>query len=154
MTKPLAVVACLTTSILRSQSVSMPMVDYHQHLVSPSAARLFDNLRREGNRVPEARSAERLIADLDAAHIQRAVVLSTAYWFASPRIQREAGADEHADVSAENDWTAHEAERFPGVFSYAPIGPKVLSVLTIRPGKSASIQVAVAQAGVSLRVPR
>jgi predicted TIM-barrel fold metal-dependent hydrolase len=92
----------------------MPMVDYHQHLVSPSAARLFDNLRREGNRVPEARSAERLIADLDAAHIQRAVVLSTAYWFASPRIQREAGADEHADVSAENDWTAHEAERFPG----------------------------------------
>jgi uncharacterized protein len=65
-----------------------------------------------GPRVRETITAEQLIAHLDEAGIQRAVVLSTAYWFGSP-LMRKAEGDEAANVRAENDWTAQEAARFP-----------------------------------------
>ena len=55
-------------------------------------------------------TGEQLVAHLDAAGIRRAVVLSDAYWFDSPR---EAFADAYARVRAENDWTAQEVARFP-----------------------------------------
>jgi uncharacterized protein len=56
------------------------------------------------------RTADDVIAELDAAGIQRAVLLSTAYWFGSPR----GGApDEFEKVRAENDWAAAEAAKFP-----------------------------------------
>ncbi|HEV2844610.1 MAG TPA: amidohydrolase family protein, partial [Thermoanaerobaculia bacterium] len=56
--------------------------------------------------------AEQLVATLDEAGIQRAAVLSTAYWFGSP-IMRKAEGDEYANVRAENDWTVQQAARFP-----------------------------------------
>jgi predicted TIM-barrel fold metal-dependent hydrolase len=59
----------------------------------------------------EPRSADQLIAELDAAGIQRATVLSVAYWFGNPEMYK--GPDEYANVRAENDWTAKEAARFP-----------------------------------------
>jgi predicted TIM-barrel fold metal-dependent hydrolase len=65
-----------------------------------------------GPTVREPITAEQLVAHLDEAGIQRAVVLSTAYWFGSP-IMRKAEGDEAANVRAENDWTAREAARFP-----------------------------------------
>jgi predicted TIM-barrel fold metal-dependent hydrolase len=55
-------------------------------------------------------TAEKLVAHLDAAGIQRAVVLSDAYWFGS---SRKPVADAYARVRAENDWTAQEVARFP-----------------------------------------
>lgn len=64
-----------------------------------------------GPRSREPRSAEQLIAELDAAGIQRATVLSVAYWFGNPNMYK--GPDEYANVRAENDWTAKEAARFP-----------------------------------------
>lgn len=65
-----------------------------------------------GHRVREPITAEQLIAQLDEAGIQRAAVLSTAYWFGSP-ILRKAEGDEYANVRAENDWTVQEVSRFP-----------------------------------------
>jgi len=65
-----------------------------------------------GPRIRETITAEQLVAHLDEAGIQRAVVLSTAYWFGSP-LMRKAEGDEAANVRAENDWTAQEAARFP-----------------------------------------
>lgn len=65
-----------------------------------------------GPTVREANTAEQLIAQLDDAAIQRAAVLSTAYWHGSP-FMRKAEGDEYANVRAENDWTAKEAARFP-----------------------------------------
>jgi predicted TIM-barrel fold metal-dependent hydrolase len=65
-----------------------------------------------GHPVREPKNAEQLIPQLDEAGIQRAAVLSTAYWFGSP-IMRKAEGDEHANVRAENDWTIQEASRFP-----------------------------------------
>jgi predicted TIM-barrel fold metal-dependent hydrolase len=65
-----------------------------------------------GPRVREPNTAEQLIAQLDEAGIQRAAVLSTAYWFGSP-IMRKAEGDEYANVRAENDWTIQQVSRFP-----------------------------------------
>jgi predicted TIM-barrel fold metal-dependent hydrolase len=59
----------------------------------------------------EPLTAERLIALLDEAGIERAVVLSTAYWFGSA--WQAAPADEAAKVREANDWTAQEASRYP-----------------------------------------
>ncbi|MFL6196579.1 MAG: amidohydrolase family protein [Thermoanaerobaculia bacterium] len=66
-----------------------------------------------GPRVREVITAEKLIAQLDEAGIQRAAVLSTAYWFGSP-IMRKAEGDEYANVRAENDWVVQQVGRFPG----------------------------------------
>lgn len=55
--------------------------------------------------------AEALIANLDAAGIRRAVVLSVAYWFGSPLdapVPNELEA-----VRRENDWTIAQAARYP-----------------------------------------
>lgn len=60
---------------------------------------------------PQPVTAEQLVAQLEAAGIGRAVVLSLAYWFGSPHSKRV--DDEYALVRAENDWTAAEAARFP-----------------------------------------
>ena len=48
-------------------------------------------------------TAEKLIADLDAAGIERALVLSVAFWLT-----------DHDEVRAENDWVAAQVAKFPG----------------------------------------
>ena len=65
-----------------------------------------------GPTVREATTAEQLVAQLDEAGIERAAVLSVAYWHGSP-FMRKAGGDELANVRAENDWTVREVARFP-----------------------------------------
>lgn len=56
-------------------------------------------------------TAEQLVEELDEAGIQRAVVLSPAYWFGSAF--RDPLPDEYEKVRAENDWNAQQAARFP-----------------------------------------
>lgn len=56
------------------------------------------------------RTADRLIAELDAAKIKRGLVLSVAYWFGDPEVKVE---DEYAKVRAENDWTAQQVASYP-----------------------------------------
>lgn len=65
-----------------------------------------------GPTVREPTTAEQLVAQLDEAGIQRATVLSSAYWHGSP-FMRKAGGDEYANVRAENDWTVKEVARVP-----------------------------------------
>ena len=55
--------------------------------------------------------ADALIANLDAAGIRRAVVLSLAYWWGSPNDPPP--GDELAAVRRENDWTIAQAARYP-----------------------------------------
>jgi predicted TIM-barrel fold metal-dependent hydrolase len=55
-------------------------------------------------------AASDLVSLLDAAGIQRAVVLSVAYMFGNPSRTVE---NEYDKVKAENDWTAEQAARFP-----------------------------------------
>jgi predicted TIM-barrel fold metal-dependent hydrolase len=69
-----------------------PRVDHHQHLLNPSMT--------ESGQQPI--TAESLVAMLDTAGIQRAVVLSNAFRYSDA-----------ARVQAENDWTAGEVARYP-----------------------------------------
>jgi predicted TIM-barrel fold metal-dependent hydrolase len=75
------------------------------------------------------RTAERIIAELDAAGINRAVVLSVAFWFGDPTIKVE---DEYAKVRAENDWVAQQVspERLTNRFlSFNPLKSYALEEL-------------------------
>jgi predicted TIM-barrel fold metal-dependent hydrolase len=65
----------------------------------------------EGPVTPQPVTAQQLVTQLDDAGIRRAVVLSLAYWFGSPRSTPI--EDEYAKVKAENDWTAAQVAQFP-----------------------------------------
>ena len=71
------VVLLLTASCAAAQSPDVPapapLMDHHQHLISPSIARLWS--------LSETVTADRLVAQLDVAGIRRAIVLSVAYAF-------------------------------------------------------------------------
>src|SRR5688572_8766348 len=86
----------------------VPRVDHHQHLFSPALASL---LSPPAPAVPVAPiTAGDVVAHLDAAGIERAVVLSTAYIFEQPtRNVDQAGAK----LSADNDWTSQQVAKFP-----------------------------------------
>jgi predicted TIM-barrel fold metal-dependent hydrolase len=103
-----------------------PIVDYHQHLFSPAVAALLT-----GN--PDARGipASDLIALLDSAGIQRALVLSVAYTWG--KASRAPVTDEYAHVIAENDWTAQQVAQYPerlrAFCSLNPLKPYALEEL-------------------------
>lgn len=74
--------------------------------------------------------AERLVALLDAAGIRRAVVLSVAYWFQSPRFTVD---EPLRRAREENAWTAAQAARYPerlvAFCSLNPISDDALALL-------------------------
>jgi predicted TIM-barrel fold metal-dependent hydrolase len=80
-----------------------PSIDYHQHLLSTSAAKLMS--------LPGAFTARDLIPLLDEAGVRRALVLSLAYQYGDPN--RPPVSDEYAKVQQENDWTAQQVSEFP-----------------------------------------
>ena len=86
--------------------VPAPLVDHHQHFFSVEAIKLVP---RSVNYEPL--DAAGLIAYLDAAGVQRAAVLSTAYQFGNPN--RPPVEDEYTKVKAENDWTSRQVARYP-----------------------------------------
>ena len=63
-----------------------------------------------GGDVPPGATARDVVPLLDSAHIRRAVILSVAYMYGSPRRHVE---DEYTKVRAENDWTAGQAAEYP-----------------------------------------
>jgi predicted TIM-barrel fold metal-dependent hydrolase len=97
------------------------IIDCHQHLYSPAAG-------RRSSPGPKGISASDLIAHLDAAGIQRAVVLSVAYSFSNPH--KPSVPDEYAQVRAENDWTSAQVAPYPsrllGFCSVNPLRPYAL----------------------------
>ena len=82
-----------------------PVADHHQHLFSPDIVALLG----DSSGVTPL-DADDLIPLLDSAGIRRAVVLSVAYMYGSPR---RTVKNEYAKVRAENDWTAAQAARYP-----------------------------------------
>jgi predicted TIM-barrel fold metal-dependent hydrolase len=75
-----------------------------------------------GPRQESVVDADQLVAMLDAAGIGRAVVLSDAYYFDSPRIAGAPGTA--AAVRAENDWTAEQVARHPGrLLAFCSVNP-------------------------------
>jgi predicted TIM-barrel fold metal-dependent hydrolase len=104
-----------------------PVVDYHQHLFSPEAAALV-----LGDRHAPGINARDLITLLDAAGIERALVLSVAYtWGKASRTPVE---HEYEHVKAENDWTARQVAQYPdrlrAFCSFNPLKSYALEELT------------------------
>lgn len=83
-----------------------PRADYHQHLFSPGIAALI----APDSSKPQTLTARDLIPLLDSAAIRRALVLSVAYMYGSPKRKIQ---DEYAKVRAENDWTGAQAAQYP-----------------------------------------
>jgi len=93
--------------LLRGTLVAQaPVIDYHQHLFSPAAAALV-----LGKADAPGLTARDVIALLDSAGIQRALVLSTAYTWG--KASRAPVVGEYAHVRAENEWTAQQVGQYP-----------------------------------------
>jgi predicted TIM-barrel fold metal-dependent hydrolase len=92
------------------------IIDYHQHLYSPEAG-------ARSSPGPMGIDASFLVAQLDAAGIQRAVVLSVAYSFSNPN--KPLVPNEYGHVMAENDWTSAQVAKYPdrllGICSVNPL---------------------------------
>lgn len=108
-------------------------------------------------------TAAQLIEQLDSARIQRALVLSVAFWYGSslmPGADRGLPlADEYAKVRAENDWVASEVARYPnrlvGYCSFHPLKSYALEEID-RCGRHPGlhgIKLHLANSGVDLRKP-
>lgn len=124
-----------------------PLVDYHQHLVSPAFAPIV--------KLPE-RDGAALVRELDAAGIDRAVVLSVGYSFAD---ERKALSDPDRLTREQNDWTSAEvtknARRLIGFCSANPLRPVALQELERCLGLRGMVGVKLhlGNGGISLRDP-
>ena len=78
-----------------------PAADHHQHVFSPTMA--------EFQKIKPITAAD-VIADLDAAGIGKAVLLSTAYSYGRPGREPQ---NEYEKVKEENDWVGAQAALFP-----------------------------------------
>ena len=98
-----------------------PLVDYHQHLVSPGFAPIVRRPERDG---------KALLAELDSAGIQKAVVLSVGYSFAD---ERKNLPNPDSLTRAQNDWTSAQVVssggRLIGFCSANPLRAAALSEL-------------------------
>jgi len=117
----------MVLSILSTtQSPPAPVIDSHQHLFSPAAGALVT-----GKPDSPGISAHNLIELLDAAGIQRALVLSMAYTWG--KASRAPVANEYEQVKAENDWTAQQVAQYPdrlrAFCSFNPLKPYALEEL-------------------------
>lgn len=124
-----------------------PLVDYHQHLVSAAFAPIVKMPQRDG---------AALVKELDAARIERAVVLSVGYSFAD---ERKELADPDRLTREENDWTSSEvvrnAPRLIGFCSANPLRPAALDELQrcLALPRMIGIKIHLGNAGITLRDP-
>jgi uncharacterized protein len=102
----LCVAATLLLPSLAALAAPVPQVDHHQHLFGPG----IETLLASPTGGVKTISAQDVIGHLDAAGIDRAVLLSTAYMFGSPARSVE---NEYTKVKAENDWVAAQAAKYP-----------------------------------------
>lgn len=116
---PFAAFLLAACSTLPNNAPPVPLVDYHQHLVSPAFAPIVQMPPRDGSI---------LLRELDTAGIRRAVVLSVGYSFAD---ERKKMANPDALTRAENDWTSVQVAgsngRLIGFCSANPLRPAALA---------------------------
>jgi predicted TIM-barrel fold metal-dependent hydrolase len=86
--------ACVAGRTATPATASLPRVDYHQHLVSGPFAPIVKRPARDGGA---------LLAELDSAGIEKAVVLSVGYSYAD---ERKNLPDPDRLTREENDWTS------------------------------------------------
>lgn len=138
--------ACAATPV-RVPPRAAPLVDYHQHLVSPAFAPIVKLPQRDG---------AALVRELDAAGIERAVVLSVGYSFAD---ERKGLSNPDRLTREQNDWTSAEvvtnSTRLIGFCSANPLREVALEELERclgLPGMT-GIKLHLRNSGISLRNP-
>jgi predicted TIM-barrel fold metal-dependent hydrolase len=153
---PLRLVACSTLLLAacstvrpaaQNDSVPAPRVAAHQHLISPAFTKIIDQ--------PELNGAD-LLRLLDAAGIQRGVVLSMGYSFGDERKKAKV-ADFDRATTVENDWTSQQVVssqgRLIGFCSVNPLRDAALSEIArclALPGM-VGLKLHFGNSGVSLR---
>ncbi len=125
-----------------------PKADHHQHLFSPAMAE-FQKIK--------SITASDVIALLDSAGIERAVLLSYAYSYGRPEREPQ---DEYAKVKAENDWVGTQAALFPKRFrafcSFNPLkdyAPGELERCAKNPNLRHGIKLHFGNSDVQLEIP-
>jgi uncharacterized protein len=160
-------VATVTGSLSDTSSTARDVARVMFTLRRRNGSWLIASFMRANRPTPTATSgapftAVQLIEQLDSARIQRALVLSVAYWFGSalmPGAEKLPIAEEYAKVRAENDWVASEAAKFPNrLIAFCSFHPlKSYAVEEVeRCGKHAGIhgiKLHLANSGVDLRKP-
>ncbi|WP_342117772.1 amidohydrolase family protein [Pseudoduganella sp. OTU4001] len=120
-------------------------MDYHQHLVSPAFSPIVKLPERDGTA---------LVRDLDAAGIERSVVLSVGYSFAD---ERKGLLDPDRLTREQNDWTSTEvvknSARLIGFCSANPLRAAALQELERCLGLAGmvGIKLHLGNSGISLR---
>jgi predicted TIM-barrel fold metal-dependent hydrolase len=113
--------ACASARTAPPTTSVVPRVDYHQHLVSPAFAPIA--------KLPE-RDGRALLAELDSAGIEKAVVLSVGYSFGD---ERKKLPDPDRLTREENDWTSGQVSasggRLIGFCSANPLRDAALAEL-------------------------
>lgn len=152
--KRLAIVLMgLPFSIIPASAQLAPVADHHQHLFSPTMAAMqsTDSVKFE------PLTARDVIPLLDSAGIRRAVLLSVAYLYGSPR---RTVNDEYAKVRAENDWTAAQAAEYPNrLLAFCSFNPlkdyavRELERCATHPGLRRGIKLHIGNADVQLENP-
>lgn len=88
----------------------VPVADHHLHIRSEAASSALVKLQKEfsGNEIPQLppTGAEQVIKLLNAAGIERASLLSVAYFFGAPDINFP---NEYMKVKDENNYVSREA---------------------------------------------
>ncbi|HEX6188663.1 MAG TPA: amidohydrolase family protein [Pyrinomonadaceae bacterium] len=97
-------VLLILAAVARGQTP--PVADHHQHIFSPPLVKLL----MPGAPESQTLAAADVIALLDQAGIQRALLLSVAYTWGNPSRTIE---DEYTKVRAENDWNSAQAALYP-----------------------------------------
>ena len=112
---PFLAACAITTSAMAQSASAAPRVDYHQHFVSLAFQPIVNLAARDGRR---------LLAMLDSAGVEKAVVLSVAYSFAD---ERKNLTNPDSLSRAENDWTSSQVRasggRLIGFCSANPLRP-------------------------------
>jgi predicted TIM-barrel fold metal-dependent hydrolase len=112
--KPICILLVAVSSVAGAQ---VPRVDHHQHISSP--ANSLASGAPPSRQLPA--SAKQLIAYLDSAGIQRAVVLSVAYQWSGYSRHTE---NEYDEVRRENDWTAAQVALYPNrLVAFCSVNP-------------------------------
>jgi predicted TIM-barrel fold metal-dependent hydrolase len=115
------IVGCALFSSAIALAQRAPAAEHHAHLQSPIAARLLTETGSGKHEQQQTRTAQDLIAAMDAAKVAQSVALSDAYRFASPRLHI---ADEAKEVDRENEWTVAQAAQYPGrLVAFCSVGP-------------------------------
>ena len=137
--------ACATGGTPVSRAAIVPRVDYHQHLVSADFAPIAKLPMRDG---------KALLAELDAAGIEKAVVLSVGYTYGD---ERKHLPDPDRVTRRENDWTSAQVSasggRLIGFCGVNPLRDAALAELErclALPGMR-GIKLHLGNSGISLR---